>query len=425
MRDSDIGSRPFDRIILIGAGVVGRAIARAHLDAEVPIELVDIDANNMGAACQALSKQGFAVSELSDFPVGGVTVSICKPPSQSAAPPAASTPSQQSILIIESIAEKRDWKRQLYGQISEHFGASATIATNTSSLRLADLASACLFPDRFCGMHFFMPVESRKLIEVVAASTTSLETRRRLETHSIRISKIPLLVADSPGFVVNRILTPYLNQAIRLLGQGAQHLQIAEAAEAIGMPMSPLRLIDWIGARTAFDAGRAAWQAFSHRIDPAPILPGMVKRGLLGRAVGVGFYNYPTNDVPNELSDSLSTAASEVVARYQSNVRNWTTDEIQRMLGVPLWIEAACVLREHLVADETQVELAMTHGLGFNRPSGFFELFENWGNDTLLQTSRDFGGNEKAVALPAELATALESCSTVRSAIHAFAECRE
>src|SRR5690606_26673949 len=167
---------------------------------------------------------------------------------------------------------------------------------------------------------------------------TDPETLQSCRQHARRLAKDALITGDSPGFVVNRVLVPYLNQSLLLLGRGASPQLIAEAARRFGMPLSPLELIDLIGIRTAFDSGRVFWRSFPKRIDPAPILSGMIKAGRLGAAFGGGFFG-PELQRASE-SDTAAAAggldpqALAVIERYQRDERNWTIEEMIAALSL-------------------------------------------------------------------------------------------
>lgn len=414
MTDREDAAGNARRVILIGAGVVGRSIAAAHLTAGVPVELVETDADTLTTAVDRLGSLGCVNTAPRLFPTGGCSVRLS---------PAGGEPGDASgrVLVIESIVERREPKRDLIAAIDAHFGEDAIISTNTSSLRLADLESATQRPHNFCGLHFFMPVDRRPMVEVVRAAETSEATMAAAEMHVRRIEKQPLRVADSPGFAVNRILSPYLNQAMLLLGAGANHREIRRAATEFGMPFSPLELVDWIGARTAFDAGRAFWQAFPHRIDPAPVLPGMIKAGLRGRFWGCGFYDYDPINGEMISPDALSAAAQDVVDRYRRGERSWTPVEIYHQLTLPMLIEAACLLSERVVDSPEAIEAAMRGGLGFRGEQGFFETFDRGGAAAVAAQLELLGVQSKALQAPPELLEALHHHANVRSAVVAFA----
>ncbi|XZE56733.1 3-hydroxyacyl-CoA dehydrogenase family protein [Planctomycetaceae bacterium SH139] len=414
--------RPFQQITLVGAGVVGYAIAHAHLRAGCPVELVDNNPASLQTCGDALLAAGHRIVHRGEFMASSGLISLApaNPGERPSTPtgfeqtteklptdalPTDAAPDQPTRLIIESILERAAEKRALFAELSQHFGRAAVLASNTSSLRIAQLDSAAAHPDLVCGLHFFMPVEGRDMVELISGSETSQHVLDQVAAHARRIGKPPLLVADSPGFLVNRLLWPYLNNAVRLLECGADHQAIRRGAERLGMPLSPLELIDMIGLRTAFDAGRAAWQAFPNRIEPSPILPGLIKRKLSGRSGQSGFYDYPANSQTNNPSVELNSLASQIIAKYQREVRPWTDDEVYLNLAVPMLIEALLVLREGVITERTCLEDALRAGLGWQNPQGFFGQFDA---SVVRQEIEQFSPLCAAMRAPEELLIGLD-----------------
>ena len=161
-----------------------------------------------------------------------------------------------------------------------------------------------------------------------------------------------------------------------LLGRGVTAEQIEQAALRYGMPLSPLELIDWIGANTMFEAGRVFWQSFPGRLHPSPILPALIKAKCFGRASGVGFYDY----VDGVRSGNLSPRAVELIQKYQRELVSFTANEVIEMLAIPMWIEASMAMREGIAHSIEQFELAMHGGLGFNATESWLGFFDSLGS---------------------------------------------
>ena len=413
------GSTTFTHVILIGAGVVGRAIALAHLQRNVPIVLADLDRNVLTDSLKwLLSLEQLQYGNLTLFPTGGHCIAIHRGPRPGTG--IDELPSNAHGIILESVVEKLDVKRSLLNATSQHFGKNFAYASNTSSLRLRDIASACQFPENFCGMHFFMPVKDRDLVELVRLHDTNDATIDLMSELASRLGKDVLQVRDSPALVVNRILISYISQGLALLGQGASDQAIRDQARQFGLPRSPLEMVDMIGTRTAFDAGRAAWQAFPSRIEASPILPGLIKRKLAGWSSGSGFYDYDPNVDPPSPSKSLNDTALKIIEKYQRNVRVWTDNEVLLTLTIPMWIEAACILREGICQGLNSIELAMRRGLGLTSPSGFWRFFDSLENAQILDAIRQFSPSQKAMNAPEELVAALQATPSPTSAIWRF-----
>ena len=365
------------QVVLIGVGVVGSAIADAHLNAKQGFILADQSAECIARAAQHWSQAGhqieshrFALSELHAIEVtpGG---------EQAASEQAAG---QQPTLFIESIVEDLAAKQTLFNQIIQHYGRDIVLGSNTSTLRIGEIASGTEHPELLCGMHFFMPVYNRLGVEVVRAKDSAHSVCSQASTHVRRLCKMPIECGDGPGFVINRMLCTYLNQALLLLCRGSNADQIQRVSIAYGMPLSPLELIDWIGSRTMFRAGRAFTNAFPGRLDASPVVPGMVKRGLLGRQTGQGLYQY---DDRGKRSAELSPKAVELIETYRTDNRDFTDAEVLFLLAIPMWIEAQGILAEGLIDSLDSIDHAMVGGLGFQSDLPWSGLFAELGSDTV------------------------------------------
>ncbi|MGB8435975.1 MAG: 3-hydroxyacyl-CoA dehydrogenase NAD-binding domain-containing protein [Burkholderiales bacterium] len=213
-------------------------------------------------------------------------------------------------VIIEAIFENLDAKRALFGKLEKIAKASAILATNTSSLKLADIATALENPGRLIGLHFFNPVPQMQLVEIVSGDATDPEWVRKGGAFVRQIDKLPLPVKDSPGFLVNRVLGPYLLQAFRLVDEGVPIEAIDAAATQFGMPMGPIELADTVGLDICSAAGKSL--AGENATMPAS-LARLVDAGKLGRKTGEGFYRWvkgkphkgPDGEVPPDLANRL------------------------------------------------------------------------------------------------------------------------
>ena len=417
MGESEAAGESPATVWLVGAGIVGRAILRAHLEAGCDVRLVDADRPAVQAAVRELAGSGSIRDAVEIEPLGGTlsAVAIRATGSRTAAPHEDAPPTRP--LIIESIIERLDVKRQFYQDAERWFDESAVFCTNTSSLTVGSIAAGMQRPERLCGMHFFMPVHLRPTVELVASTSTSPDVMAVGLAHLQRIGKQPLPVADGPAFVVNRMLVPYLNQALLLIAEGASAEQIERSALQFGMPMSPLELIDWIGTPTAFDVGRAFWQAFPERIDPAPLLPAMVKRKRFGRSVGSGLFDY----AHGRRSDDLADETQKLSRAYARDPRAWSDDQVLELLAIPMWIEAGCLLHDRIVCDFDAIESAMAGGLGFAPNRSWFEFFENLGASQMLAAIETWSETWRAMRPPPgpNLVAALRQSRSPRRALEA------
>jgi 3-hydroxybutyryl-CoA dehydrogenase len=198
-------------------------------------------------------------------------------------------------LVIEAATEHRDTKREVFRQLDEVTRAEVVLASNTSSIPIVDLAAVTRRPEQVVGMHFFNPVPVMGLIEVVRAITTSDETVEFSRGFGAVLGKTMVLSKDRAGFIVNMLLIPYLNGAVRMLDEGFATREDIDTAVSLGLahPMGPLRLLDLIGLDTAVYVANVLYDEFKEPLfAPPPLLKRMVAAGRLGRKTSMGFYEY-------------------------------------------------------------------------------------------------------------------------------------
>ena len=198
-------------------------------------------------------------------------------------------------LVIEAIIENVEIKKQAYAKVEAVVAPHCLIASNTSSLCITELSAATKRPDRFGGLHFFNPVPLMKLVEVIRALATSQETSDQLHAFAKAIGKEPISAPDRGGFIVNRLLVPYLLDAIRCLEDGVGSAQDIDTGMKLGCghPMGPFQLLDFVGLDTTYYIANIMFDEFREtRFAPPPLLKRMVLAGHLGRKSGKGFYNY-------------------------------------------------------------------------------------------------------------------------------------
>ena len=199
----------------------------------------------------------------------------------------------QADVVIEAIIENADIKKKIFAGLEPHTGDQTILCSNTSTIPITTLAEGLKHPDRFCGLHFFNPVRKMPLVEVIRGEKTSDATVEAMTAYARRLGKTPVIVNDGPGFLVNRLLLPYMNEAALLADEGVPFKVIDKKAKGFGMPMGPLELSDVVGLDTCVHAGRVMLEAFSDRVVPAMILERLVEADRLGQKNSKGFYDYP------------------------------------------------------------------------------------------------------------------------------------
>lgn len=198
-------------------------------------------------------------------------------------------------IVIEAVTEDLDLKNEMFRALDQICGPSTIFASNTSSLTIADMAAATKRPDRMVGLHFFNPVPVMKLVEVVRTIATSEETFRTAFEFAKSLGKEPIVAKDTSGFIVNRLLVPYMLDAIRALEQGLGTIEDIDKGMVLGTgyPMGPFTLSDFVGVDTLYRIAEIMFEEYREtRFAPPPLLKRMVSMGYFGRKSGRGFYDY-------------------------------------------------------------------------------------------------------------------------------------
>jgi 3-hydroxyacyl-CoA dehydrogenase/enoyl-CoA hydratase/3-hydroxybutyryl-CoA epimerase/3-hydroxyacyl-CoA dehydrogenase/enoyl-CoA hydratase/3-hydroxybutyryl-CoA epimerase/enoyl-CoA isomerase len=359
---SGVACREIDSIGVIGAGVMGAGIAVANLRQGIPVVIMDAD---RGALRRSVVEIEAELSE--DRTLGKLADKPARLCDSMLTPSEGGNLLADCDLVIESIVEDLGAKREVYRRIEGDLKPGAILASNTSTIPVGQLAEGLAWPDRFCGLHFFNPVRMTRSAEVIRGKQTSDQTVATAVAYCKRIGKLPIVVNDSPGFVVNRLLSPYLNAALELVIEGARIDRIDRAAVRFGMPLGPIELYDLIGLETSLRAGRVMLQAFPERIVATPILPKLIKAGRLGQKQGLGFYSYHNERRQAELDPDVDRLLEPFVRHPD---RQYTEQELTARLFMPMLLEATHLLREHVVRDVRDIDLVMVLGVGFPPTKG-------------------------------------------------------
>ena len=363
-RDTGLQSRwadppPIRSVGIVGAGMMGTAIAAVHVRRNVPVVLTDADQTALGEA------PGRIAAELTDeVPLGEARDLV----GRMVRPTVDPGHLRQCDLIVESIVEAPPAKQQLYARLQPVLAEGAVLASNTSTIPIGRLAAGLTDAGRFCGMHFFHPVRQRPLVEIVRGPQTGDRTIAAAVAHAKAIDKMPIVVDDGPGFLVNRLLLPYLGEALELLLEGAEPEAIERAATDFGMAKGPFRLADEIGLDTVLQSGLVLRDAFPERIAASPLLIALVKRKRLGRKSGAGFFSYGDPAVPGPARPSEEL--DQIIAQWARPPQDHTARSITARLVLPMVLEATRILAEGKVRDPRDIDLAVLFGLGFPAARG-------------------------------------------------------
>jgi 3-hydroxyacyl-CoA dehydrogenase/enoyl-CoA hydratase/3-hydroxybutyryl-CoA epimerase len=352
--DPSVRAREVKHLGVLGAGLMGGGIAQLAADRGIPSRMKDVEptalARGFGAAAgvwraevrrRRLTEREMAVRmarlsgtlDYSGFARCEVTV--------------------------EAVVEKLEVKRAVLAEWETAVPADAIFASNTSTIPIGQIAAAAARPEHVVGMHFFNPVHRMPLVEVIRGEKSSDETVATVFALAKRLGKTPVVVADLPGFLVNRILAPYLSEAVRLVREGCRIEDVDRAMTAFGMPVGPLALLDDVGLDVAAKAGEVLQAAFPQRIKPGGD-EALVAAGRLGRKSGAGFYEYM-----GAKRGEPSPAAYEALRAKSVPNPPYSPQVIESRLVLPMVNEAAFCLEDGVVPTPAKLDLAMILGTGF------------------------------------------------------------
>jgi 3-hydroxyacyl-CoA dehydrogenase / enoyl-CoA hydratase / 3-hydroxybutyryl-CoA epimerase len=324
------------KVHVIGAGTMGGDIAAWCVVSGMQASLQDVDE---GQIAKALSRaKGLFKRHLRTPTAINAAVSrlIADPKGKHI---------KHADVVIEAIVEKLEVKQKLFQELERQIRPGAVLATNTSSLRLEDIAKPLADPGRLVGLHFFNPVAQLPLVEVVHGEGTREEEVRKACTFVAAINKLPLVVKSCPGFLVNRVLAPYLMEAVRRYQLGEPREKIDQAALKFGMPMGPLELMDLVGLDIANHVGEEL------RLAPGTdnVLASLVRQGKLGKKTGEGFYVWEKGKPKRE---EVSYDSAEL-------------ERLGRELVKPMLDETERALENNIVANADHVDAGVIFGTGF------------------------------------------------------------
>ena len=287
-------------------------------------------------------------------------------------------------LVVEAVVENMKVKKSVFCELETKVADSCLLTSNTSSLSVEEMASALKDSSRFAGLHFFNPVNKMPLVEIIKHSNVSDKTIHSLYKWVLSVGKTPVVVNDCPGFLVNRILAPFLNEAAYLLDEGISIKDLDNAAINFGMPMGPCRLMDEVGIDVCSHVGEIMEEGLGARARANSLSERAMKKDLLGKKSKKGFYLYDDNDKQTEVNP-------EMVSLIDAKSKSMDDTTIQKRLFLPMINEASMILAEEIVENADAVDLGLIFGIGFPPfRGGLLKYADSEGLDRILEALKGF-----------------------------------
>ncbi|MFW5849471.1 MAG: 3-hydroxyacyl-CoA dehydrogenase NAD-binding domain-containing protein [Spirochaetota bacterium] len=392
-------ARHVGRAVVLGAGVMGGRISWLFSHADIPVVMKDIFPEAIRSGYESAHSVYDYLRNRGKYSSREVVLGMHK---------IHGTTSYDDLglpdLVVEAVVENPEIKSTVLSEVESRVAADTVIATNTSSLTVDELAASLDHPERFGGMHFFNPANRMPLVEVVAGSRTSAETVRTIGRLAVRLGKVPVVVNDCPGFLVNRLLMPYLNEALVMAEEGEDFARVDRVIEGFGMPMGPFRLLDEVGLDIAKDVAESLIRGYGERMRAGSFLSKLGQHhDLLGKKAGKGFYLYGDSGAPR-----VNPVVSRLIRESgdgTGNPRRRSSSEFH-VIHRPMFAmlnEAARALDEGIVDSAEHLDLALVLGIGFAPfRGGICRYADTLGistvNDTLRQYADDHGARFEPAA---------------------------
>lgn len=342
--------KKIDKAAVLGAGVMGGGIAWFFTKLDIRVRLKDLNLKAIALGYQQVEKIYTTLVKIRKYKTnqallkkGLISYSLDY---QGFA---------NTDIIVEAIIEDMKIKKASFKELEKHINENTIIASNTSSLSINEMAKSLEKPKRFIGMHFFNPVNRMPLVEVIPAQETNTETIETIFSLCRKAGKTPILVKDAPGFLVNRILIPYINEAGYLLAEHQDLENIDKIVSEFGMPMGPFTLADNVGIDVGYKVAKILEKSFGKRMKVSDLLEQTYQAKFLGKKTGLGFYDYKNQGKINlKLKDF-----------YKNEAKTYSSEQIIDRLILVMVNEAAKCLEEKIIADHELLDLAMVMGTGF------------------------------------------------------------
>lgn len=367
------------KVGVVGAGTMGSGIAQVISYSGIPVVLKEVNEE-----CLQRGMKSIRTIYEARLAKGRMTPEELEEKLKLVTPTTSEDAFKEVDLVIEAVPEIIKMKLEIFRSLDQVCSAGAILASNTSALSISELACATRRPSQVIGMHFFYPAHIMKLVEVIPGLETGDETTESITAFAESLRKIPVTVKECPGFLVNRLLMPYLNEAVLCLQEGAAGMEEIDAAmKAQGWPMGPFTLIDALGMDICAEAGKVLWEGYGDRMRPAQLWMKLVELKRFGRKSGRGFYDY-TSVSPTEPGTPDEEFKKEIQKFQSAKGAKKTAFTPERLMNLII-NEAVLSLQEN-ISSASEIEMAVLAGLGFPASKGgLLHAADAIGIDTLVE----------------------------------------
>ncbi len=372
---------------VLGAGIMGGGIAYTSASMGIPVLMKDIKTEQLDLGMSEASKILLKEIERKKSTPEKMAKTIAQ-----ITPTLSYADFGHTQFVVEAVVENEKVKRSVLIDVENATGPDTVLASNTSTISITKLAEGLKRPEKFCGMHFFNPVNRMPLVEIIRGAKTSEETIARAVNYANQMGKTPIVVNDCAGFLVNRILFPYFNGFIFLLEDGVDFQRIDKVMEKFGWPMGPAYLLDVVGIDTGFHASSIMANAFPDRMGfkTKTILEIMYELKRYGQKNSLGFYEYEM-DKKGKPVKNVNPAVYEIIKPVIKRQIDITDEEIISRMMLPMIIEASRCLEDKIVESPVEVDMGLLLGLGFPPfRAGALKYADSIGLKNLEEASKKF-----------------------------------
>ncbi|MFT6077917.1 MAG: 3-hydroxyacyl-CoA dehydrogenase/enoyl-CoA hydratase/3-hydroxybutyryl-CoA epimerase, partial [Rickettsiales bacterium] len=392
---------------LLGAGIMGGGIAWLFSNADICVRMKDISQNGIALGFHQVLKIYNQLKKIRKYNQGQIDLKTAR---------ISSTIDHSGFgtvdIVVEAIVEDIEVKKEVFEKLEDHVRKDTIIVSNTSSLSISQMSQSMKNPERFAGMHFFNPVNKMPLVEVICGEKTSQETIANIVELSKKLKKTPIVVKDVAGFLVNRILLPYINEAGFMLQEGANIRNVDQLVKDFGMPMGPFILADTVGIDVGYKVAKSLNEAYGDRMEVCRLLNEMSKhKSLLGKKSQQGFYRYSKNGRNLGINFEVNTILGKIKDPQIGKTLISNSVIVDRCILIMI-NEAARCLEENVVKNHRYLDMAMIMGTGFPPfRGGLLRYADEMGIGVVVSKLKEFSKNYGSRFEPAELLLKMEAAS--------------